>query len=136
MHNPLKQLFAEAVGKVMTGFLYLRIKKRWRKVYVTCDTTGDEDTPVLYYYKDDKNPTEMGRVCVHLLVPFGFASLVWCRERERGACVYYDTLLLHLQFVFVFLVGCYNTGTIKRAAACTCYGERAFGGMMVHMYLP
>ena len=63
-HNPLKQLLAEAAGKVMAGYLYLRIKKRWRKVYVTCNATSNEDVPALCYYKDEKNTTEMGRVCI------------------------------------------------------------------------
>ena len=37
---PSKHLLQSSAGKVMKGNLQIRIKRTWRKLYVTCDATG------------------------------------------------------------------------------------------------
>ena len=60
MHNPLKALFETARTVPMRGYLHIKIKKTWKRVYAACDPTAR--VPILCYYKDEHTQIEMGRI--------------------------------------------------------------------------
>jgi hypothetical protein len=71
IHNPLLKFMEQAKTTTMRGWVHLKIKKSWKKLYATCnpaDATGMHEIalPVLCYFKDDRSPLELGRIALSL----------------------------------------------------------------------
>lgn len=63
MHNPLKPLLEAAQTTQMKGYLHIKIKKSWKRVYAACDPGSD--VAALCYFKDEHSQVELGRILLN-----------------------------------------------------------------------